>query len=95
MVSDKAEELDLRFREEEQGCTRREFILRSVNTAARNFVYYDRKEDEDLSADDIHNAIDEGEITWEEIGEQFKQDLINDCFKPQISIGQNKVNSLK
>jgi hypothetical protein len=40
-----------------------------------DFLYYDRKEDENLSVEDIDNAIVNKTITIDEITEMFKNHL--------------------
>lgn len=55
--------------------TRKEIIIASVKDLVTNLVYYDRKEDEDLPVGAIELAIDEGEITIDEIVEIFRSEL--------------------
>lgn len=55
--------------------SRRDIILASINDLVVNFTYYDRKEDEDLSYEDLQAAIEEGEITIDEIVEKFRKQL--------------------
>lgn len=55
----------------------KEVILKEVETLAAKFVYYDRKEDEDLSMYDLDKAIRSGEITIDEIVNKFKETLIS------------------
>lgn len=52
---------------------RRELILNVIETVVMNFMYYDRKEDEDLQNGDIESAIEAGEISLEEIVQKFKE----------------------
>lgn len=56
--------------------TRREIVLDTVEDLVRDFLYYDRKEDEDLPRDEIEAAIEAGEITADEIVEAFKRHLM-------------------
>ena len=51
-------------------------ILAAASTAARDFCCYSRKEDEDLSADDIVEAVAEGWITLDQIVAAFRADLV-------------------
>ena len=51
-------------------------ILDAASTAARDFCCYERKEDEDLSADDIAEALGEGWITIDQIVAAFRADLV-------------------
>lgn len=53
----------------------RKAILGKARDAATNFVYYDRKEDEELSADDLRLAIDSGLVTKDEIAAEFRKGL--------------------
>jgi len=47
-----------------------------VGDLVAGFLYYDRKEDEDLPNGAIETAIENGEITTDEIVDKFKQALI-------------------
>lgn len=49
----------------------RTIIAATVGDCASRFFYYDRKEDDELSADDLQSAIDRGVVTREEIAEWF------------------------
>ena len=51
--------------------TRAERILGTVDDLVADFLYYDRKEDENLPRGAIEAAILEGEITPELIAERF------------------------
>lgn len=51
-------------------------ILGYTSYLVVDFLYYDRKEDEDLPRGAIEDAIKSGEITAEEIGDEFKKLLI-------------------
>lgn len=55
--------------------TRKEQIIASVKDLVTSLVYYDRKEDEDLPVGAIELAIDEGEITIDEMVEVFRSEL--------------------
>jgi len=52
-------------------------ILDTITDLCSNFLYYDRKEDEDLSAEDIKDAVKSGEITIDEMVEEFRKHLKN------------------
>lgn len=54
---------------------RRELILANANDLARDFLYYDRKEDEELNVGEIQEAVENGELTKEEIIQEFKKQL--------------------
>ena len=56
--------------------TRKENILCTVKDLASNFMYYDRKEDEDLPRGAIEEAIKNNEITTDEIINAFR----DECF---------------
>jgi hypothetical protein len=51
-------------------------ILNAARDAARDFACYDRKEDEDLSADALDEAVRTGAVTIDEIVAAFRKDLI-------------------
>ncbi|RKZ09779.1 hypothetical protein DRQ25_05170 [Candidatus Fermentibacteria bacterium] len=55
--------------------TRKETILVTIGDVVINLVYYDRKEDEDLSVNDFDSAVEEGEITVLEMVEAFQKRL--------------------
>lgn len=50
-------------------------ILNTVEDLVSKFLYYDRKEDDDLPNGAIETAIERGEITIDEIVEQFRKSL--------------------
>ena len=45
-----------------------------------SFLYYDRKEDEDLPEGEIQKALDNNEITFEEIVITFKKELFKQLY---------------
>lgn len=51
-------------------------ILNAIDCAVSDFLYYDRKEDEDLPSGAIEKAIKSGDITYGEIVERFKEQLL-------------------
>ncbi len=55
--------------------TRKETIEAVVKDLVSAFLYYDRKEDEDLPKGQIQEAIKNGEISMDEIVELFKGTL--------------------
>ena len=57
--------------------SRREIILGTVDDLVSDFLYYDRKGDEELGRGEIDSAISKGEITVDEIAEYFKNKLID------------------
>ena len=62
-------------REEVTERNRRESILNAISAAVSDFLYYDRKEDEDLPRGAIEEAVAAGEITIDEIVAKFKEYL--------------------
>ena len=53
----------------------REVIFNTISDLVGNFLYYDRKEDEQLNIGDIEKAIKNKEISVEDIIEQFEVEL--------------------
>ncbi len=51
--------------------TRRDYILGAASDLAADFMYYDRKEDEDLPRGEIEEAIKTGEVGEKEIVSVF------------------------
>jgi hypothetical protein len=51
-------------------------IMDAVEDLVADFLYYDRKEDEDLKFGDIELAIKEGVVSVDEITDKFKNILI-------------------
>ena len=51
--------------------TRRQRILSTTTDLVSMFLYYDRKDDEELPRGEIEAAIEADEITAEEIAEAF------------------------
>jgi hypothetical protein len=50
-------------------------IINTIDDCVSSFLYYDRKEDEDLPRGAIEEAIKSGDITYGEIIDRFKQKL--------------------
>ena len=59
------------------GSSKRDLIISVVKDLASSFVYYDRKEDEDLQRGDIEKAIASGDISLDEIVQVFASELRN------------------
>lgn len=55
--------------------TRKDYILALVSDLVSDFVYYQRKECEDLGVDEIREAFDSGEVTVDEVVEAFRKEL--------------------
>ena len=62
--------------------TRRELILLTAEDLMADFLYYERKEDEDLPRGAIEAAIEAGEITIAEIVQVFHNQLVDACTDP-------------
>lgn len=58
---------------------RRTLILGTVDDLVSNFLYYDRKEDEELPRGSIQHAVSIGEVTAKEIVEAFRFALEKGC----------------
>lgn len=52
-------------------------ILNTISDLVTDFLYYDRKEDEDLSVEDLKKAFKDGVITTDECIEHFSMVLKN------------------
>lgn len=59
------------------GLKTKQNILDRVSDLVADFLYYDRKEDEELSDEQLHNAFIDGTVTVDEVVECFRNDLIN------------------
>ena len=55
--------------------SRKEHILDTINDLCSDFLYYDRKEDEELGKGEIEEAVENEEITVEEIISKFEEVL--------------------
>jgi hypothetical protein len=55
----------------------KEDILNCMEDLVADFLYYDRKEDEDLPVGVIQQAIKNGELTFDEVVERFTHELAN------------------
>ena len=56
--------------------SRRQTIMDTICDLVRDFLYYDRKDDEELGVGEIEKAIAAGEITASEITRIFDDALI-------------------
>lgn len=54
----------------------REKVLCTLDDCVTNFLYYDRKEDEDLPRGKIEEMIAKKEITVDELVEKFRSSLV-------------------
>lgn len=55
----------------------KENILISIDGLIANFVYYDRKVDETLSAQQLNEAVSNGDVTIDEMVKRFRTGLEN------------------
>jgi hypothetical protein len=51
-------------------------IINAVDGLVSSFLYYDRKEDEELQVGQIEDSITAGKVTTEEIVDRFKEELL-------------------
>jgi hypothetical protein len=50
-------------------------ILDTIRDLVSDFVYYDRRGDDELSIKQLNNAVYSGQITIDEMVEEFKKQL--------------------
>jgi hypothetical protein len=62
---------------QEDEMPRREKIIVTVKDLVGDFMYYGRKEDEELPVGEIEAAVNNGEITVDEIVNVFRSELDN------------------
>jgi hypothetical protein len=55
---------------------RKQVVLDTVADTALRFAVYDRKDDEELSKDELEELVESGVVTLDEIVEAFRQGLI-------------------
>lgn len=53
----------------------KELILGLIKDLVKNFTYYDRKECEQLTEDQLDKAIESGEVTIDEMVAEFRKHL--------------------
>jgi len=53
----------------------KDLILGYVEDLVGDFLYYSRKEDEDLPVGGIEKAIEKGQVTVDEIVERFRETI--------------------
>ena len=58
--------------------SKKQLILDSVKDLVSDLMFYDRKEDEDLSVKDIEESFKSGEVTISEVVEIFRIQLTNE-----------------
>ena len=55
----------------------KQIILNTIRDLCSDFLYYDRKEDEELSIEQLNNAVADREITIDEMVAEFKKHIDN------------------
>lgn len=55
----------------------KQYILDTISDLCSNFLYYDRKEDEDLSMEQLNKAVKDGVVTIDEMVSEFRKHLEN------------------
>lgn len=55
----------------------KENILNTIDDLCSDFLYYDRKNDEDLTIERLNNAVEKEEITIKEMVDKFEECLKN------------------
>jgi len=73
----------------------RNLILNTIKDLCSNFLYYDRKEDEELSQEQLYNSILKHEITIDEIVEEFRNNLVNSFKHNLTKLTKLSYNSIK
>lgn len=58
---------------------KRQQIVDTIGDLVSNFLYYDRRECEDLPVNAIEDSVSNGEISIEEIAQEFRRQLYL-CF---------------
>lgn len=53
----------------------KELILNTIDDLAMKLFVYDRKNDEDLSQEQLLNALRSGEITIDEVVDRFRENV--------------------
>lgn len=53
----------------------KQYIINTIIDLCSDFLYYDRKEDEELSMQDLKNAVKAGEITIDDMVKVFREQL--------------------
>ncbi len=52
-------------------------ILDTISDLCSSFLYYDRKDDEELTMEQLNEAVKSGEITIDEMVDEFRKHLEN------------------
>ena len=56
--------------------SQRQIIFDTIDDLVSRFLYYDRKDDEELQIGDIEKVINRGYVSVDEIAERFKNKFI-------------------
>jgi hypothetical protein len=67
-------------------------ILNTISDLCSDFLYYDRKEDEDLTMEQLNDAVNNGEITVDEMVAEFRKHLEN-TFKESVVNDKTETNT--
>jgi hypothetical protein len=57
----------------------KEIIFNTIDDLISDFIYYDRKEDDELPRGKIEETIKKGDVTKEEIINEFVR-ILNECL---------------
>ena len=60
---------------------KKELLKNALTDLVSNFLYYDRKEDEELTIEDVENLIDTESISKQELINLFDELLTNNGLK--------------
>lgn len=58
----------------------KQLILNTISDLCYNFLYHDRNEDDELSTEQLNEAIRSGEITIDEMVAEFRKYLIDNIY---------------
>jgi hypothetical protein len=61
--------------------TTKQLILDNISDSVSNLLYYNRKEDDNLTIKKLNKAIKDGEITIDEMVAEFRKHLENSFKK--------------
>lgn len=59
----------------------KQHILNTISDLCSNFLYYDRKECENLTKEQLYEAVKNNEITIDEMVDEFRKNLENNLLK--------------
>ena len=55
--------------------TNKQLVLDTISDLCGDFLYYDRKEDEELDMETLNRIVESGEITIDEMVSEFRKHL--------------------